>query len=163
MAVYKPLNNKYFDKYFLDLRSKFNVRLVSMRDTLHEIIKYERQRKLVASLFISDQSPVSTEIQHWMNFLNQETPLYTGMEKIARKYNIPVVFCKMNKIKRGYYQAELIPVAYEPEKTVKNEITERHTRILEDIIIEKPWLWLWTHRRWKYTREDVIAKKYVKN
>ncbi|MFW5803724.1 MAG: lysophospholipid acyltransferase family protein [bacterium] len=162
MSVYKPLDNPYFDKFFLELRQKFNVTLIPMRKTLHTMLKLTKENKLAISVFISDQSPVSTEIQHWVNFLNQDTPLYMGIEKIAKKLNIPVVFTKMKRVKRGYYEVEIIKVSDDPSKTSKFEITEKHTHILEEMILEDPSSWLWTHRKWKYTKHDVLKKKYVK-
>lgn len=162
MSIYKPLRNKYFDDYFHKLREKFNMTLVPMRQTIHSITDNIKKENYTVSVFIADQSPVSTEIQYWTEFLNQETPMYMGIEKIAKKYNIPVVFYSSIKVARGRYMSEVIEVAKDPSKTKEYEITEKHVRILEDIIKKKPEYWLWTHRRWKYNKEDVLAKKYVK-
>ena len=82
-------------------------------------------------------------------FLNQETPVAFGAEKFAVDLDIPVVFCHIDRIKRGYYEFEYHLIESEPKKTAYGEITKKFTKKLEDVIREDPIGWLWTHKRWK--------------
>lgn len=93
-----------------------------------------------------------------MTFLNQETAVFLGTESFAVKYNYPVVFIRINKTKRGYYEGVLEVLDENPGSTKKGAITEAHTKCLEKIIMEKPEFWLWSHKRWKRKMTDEERK-----
>jgi KDO2-lipid IV(A) lauroyltransferase len=44
----------------------------------------------------------------------------------------------------------------DPRTLSEDEISERHTRRLEQEIIQKPELWLWSHRRWKHKKPGSV-------
>lgn len=152
--IYKPLSSESFDNWFLAMRSKFGNNMVAMRQTLRAI----QASKSSASMFTfgSDQAPAKEESLYWTNFLNQETSVQLGIEKIARKTNRPIFYLKINYLKRGYYEVDCVPICLHSDQTKEFEITEMHTRFLEEMIEEKPAYWLWSHRRWKYKPEHKI-------
>ncbi len=151
MAIYKPFNNKYFNDYIIRLRNRFGVELVPMRKTLKTMLDYSKNGKLTLTGFIADQSPVWEETQYWTDFINQQTAVYLGIEKMAKKIDQAVVYFYQKKINRGRYEIEVIKLFDNPKETSPHEITEKHLRVLEKIIIAQPEYWLWTHRRWKLT------------
>ncbi|MBK3518421.1 lysophospholipid acyltransferase family protein [Carboxylicivirga marina] len=155
-ATYRPLVNVEFDKYMLKLREKWGNLNFTMRDTMREIVKLKRKDQRFLIGLIADQSPDKNKIQYWTKFLNQNTAVLLGPEKMAKSLKAPVVFLKMSRIKRGYYQIEVIPLVEKPELTADNEITEIHLKCLEEIIRERPEDWLWSHKRWKYSEEREI-------
>lgn len=104
--------------------------------------------------FIGDQTPNGRNLNFWMRFLNQDTPVLLGTERIARKYNIPVVSVRMRKVKRGYYEVEFVDVCANPSELPQGKLTEMHTRLLESFIQEEPEFWLWSHKRWKHKRVE---------
>ncbi len=161
IAMYKPLNNQYFDRYMVRLRSKFGTDIIPMRKTLPVLLEHNRTKRSTLSCFIADQSPVWEEVQHWTPFLNQETPVYLGIEKIARKINAAVVFLHNQKIGRGQYRVDIIPLITEPRETKEHEITLAHVQYLEKIIREKPEFWLWSHRRWKLTDKKKRLEQQI--
>ena len=148
-VIYHPLSNRYFNGLICKMRERFGTRLITMKDTFRDMIK--NQPELNATAFIADQSPNPARA-HWMNFLNQDTAVFMGTEKIAQKIKYPIVFVSVKKIKRGYYtlMAELLDSP--PYDTKEGGITEKHTRKLESDIIKQPETWLWTHKRWKHKR-----------
>jgi KDO2-lipid IV(A) lauroyltransferase len=89
-----------------------------------------------------------------MTFLNQDTAVMFGTEKYAKEYNYPVIFAGVNKIKRGMYEIWFELLEENPLDTPHGEITEKHTRRLEQQILAQPEYYLWTHKRWKRTKED---------
>ena len=97
----------------------------------------------------ADQAPRERPNLYWTEFLNQETAVMYGTEKYAKKYDYPVVFGRVRKLRRGYYTFEFSTIEEFPNETAHNDITERHTRFLEEMIQEDPAYWLWTHKRWK--------------
>jgi Kdo2-lipid IVA lauroyltransferase/acyltransferase len=149
MAVYKPVSNKYLDNLFIRMRSKMGTELVNMNRILKAILINKREGIPTLSFFNSDQSLVKEHIQYWTTFLNQDTPVIIGAEKIARLAKQAVLFCKIIPVRVGYYEVEVINLFEDVSQVKDFEITEKHVKLLEDMIKEKPEYWLWTHRRWK--------------
>ena len=126
---------------------KIYLRLLSI--ILH--VESMRKKQPFLTWFLGDQSPPK-DYPLWINFMNRETPFYSGPEKIARKFGHAVVFMNINKVKRGYYEVEFIPLFDDPKNTDENEITTAHVKMLEGFIRKEPAYWLWSHRRWKHEK-----------
>lgn len=150
VALYMPLSNKFFDNKMRDTRGKFGLKMESVKRTaeLFEATKNEP----TAFIFGVDQSPGNPKNAYWMQFLNQDTGVLFGTEKYAKKYNYPVVFGLIKKLKRGYYTLELTESTDNPEAAEYGQITEKFMHQIEAQIIQDPRYWLWTHRRWKHKR-----------
>jgi KDO2-lipid IV(A) lauroyltransferase len=152
-VVYKKLTNKTFDRFYYNLRAKFGIIPIERADILRQLIADLRDKKSSATAFIMDQTPRKHEIQYWTTFLNQDTPVLTGTEKIARKIDAAVFFCHVRKLKKGYNRLEFSLIVEHAKNTAPYEITEKSTRMIEEMIIERPELWLLSHKRWKHKRE----------
>lgn len=153
LVIYKPLANTQFGDFMNAMRSRFGTTMVPMKLTLRKII--EHKNKLFLAVFVSDQTPTRDESQYFTKFLNQDTAVFLGVEKIAKATGNPVIFCQIDRVKRGYYQAEFTTLFEDPKLAREYEITEAHTKKLESYIKAKPELWLWSHKRWKFKPEDV--------
>jgi KDO2-lipid IV(A) lauroyltransferase len=149
-VIYHPLSNKYFNRLVYKMRTRFGTKLISMKDTLREMLN--NRNELNATAFIADQSP-QPDRAYWMSFLNQDTPVFLGIEKIALKIRYPVVYVSIERVKRGYYRLHAERIELPLAESRPGEITEFHTRKLEEDIRRQPEIWLWTHRRWKHTRK----------
>src|SRR6056300_1379866 len=97
--------------------------------------------------FASDQSPRPKPLTYWRPFLGIEVPVYTGAERLARELNIPVVYGKIKRVKRGFYELEFKLLTDQPQKMEENTITDRYTEWLEAQIKEDPTQYFWTHKR----------------
>lgn len=172
--IYHPLENKEFDKLFLRSRRRLGAISIPMQDTLREVVGYRRKNQPIIIGYISDQKPHWVNIHHWIDFLNHDTPVLTGTERIAKKMNHAVFYLDMRRVKRGYYEAELKLVTREPQKLPDYELTDIYFQKLEESIRRSPEFWLWSHDRWKRTREEfnerfevidgkVIAKDHPDN
>lgn len=159
IAIYKPLHNKYFDRWIIRNRTRFGVEVTPMEHIARKLMAYHRDGKPALTLFLSDQSPSFRQIQYWTEFLGQKTPMYLGTEKLARKLDAAVVFLKIRKIKRGRYEIDPVLICKDPGSMVPHAITDQHARVLEELIREKPEYWLWSHRRWKHTYEKYLERK----
>ena len=136
MGVYKKLNDSFFNDFMNKTRGRFGADLVEMKESLRHIISTKDQCKIIGLL--ADQSPVKNESNYWTTFLNQETSVYLGPEKIAEKMNYPVLFCSMKKVKRGRYEVLIEELCTNPEKTTKGEITSLYLHKIEEKIKRKP-------------------------
>ncbi len=152
-VIYHPLQNRHFDALTYKMRSRFGSKLLAMQDTFRKMLSYKNEATTTA--FIADQTP-PPENAYWMQFLNQETPVYKGTEVIAKKMKYPVVYTSINRIKRGYYEMNIEMLCEHPENTREGEITEMHTRRLEQDILRQPEIWLWSHKRWKHKKNVMI-------
>ncbi len=157
LIIYKPLQNKYFDRYIYNHRSKHGIILTPMSLIIREIVKNKENNVNTFSIFLADQTPVRSEIKYWTRFLNQDTPVYIGTEKIAMKYDMAVLYLDIQKIKRGYYNLNIELLFDHTKGLAEHVITDAHVRRLEEIIKEKPEYWLWSHRRWKHKKPVADA------
>jgi len=151
-AIYKKINNPYFDKLVRSIRSRFKAILITNKETIPVIITNNRNKILSIYGLASDQSPKLKSAFHWQKFMGIEVPVHTGAETLAKKYNMTVVFLKVEKIKRGYYQATFELLAENPKEFPNYEITDLFIKKVEQQIHEAPEYYLWTHRRWKHRR-----------
>lgn len=148
-VIYHPIRNKYFDALMYRMRTRFGSGLIAMKETFKDMVK--NRPIITATAFIADQTP-HPENAFWTNFLNQDTPVFWGTERIARKIDYPVVYISVKRLKRGYYNIEAEVLSEHPKLTADEEISRLHTARLEQDIIEQPEIWLWSHRRWKHKR-----------
>ncbi len=155
LALYRPLRNSHFDRFMKSLRQKYGLKAIPVRRGYQVIREYQRKRVPTVTYFLSDQRPARDKIGYWTRFLNQDTPVMLGAERIARRLNQVVVFFSVNKLKRGYYEVEIIPVTEQPQSTADYEITGMHLRLLEEQITRNPEYWLWSHKRWKHKKPKV--------
>jgi Kdo2-lipid IVA lauroyltransferase/acyltransferase len=154
-VIYHPLSNKYFDKLVYHMRTRLGNKLYAMNDTLRGMIR--DKDKVTTTAFIADQTP-APKGAYWTTFLNQETPVFTGTAKIARKLGYPIIYASVKRPKRGFYSIEIEVLVENPSEMEENEISEMHTKRLEKDIFENPEIWLWTHRRWKHKKPATITE-----
>lgn len=152
VIVYKPLSNKIADAYYQKIRARFGATLVAMRGTLRKLAELKNQ--LTFTVLVSDQTPVQHEAQYFTEFLNQQTPVFLGVEKMALMFNSVVIYGDIRCIKRGYYEYTIVPLFENAKATALYEITNTHVKYLETMINKAPQYWLWSHRRWKFKPEN---------
>ena len=150
--VYKKLKADNFDKFMYNLRMRFGSRNIETQQTFRTLLSMKNNGQSGTFGMISDQTPTAAGARHWMTFLNQDTPVLVGAEQLARKFDYPVMFGSVSRVKRGYYRCEFIMLDENPKSTPEFEITEKYMKLLEAKISESPQFWLWTHKRWKHRR-----------
>ena len=121
-----------------------------MTTCLKNIDRNKDQANIIC--LITDQSPNIPKNSYWDTFLNQKTATMMGVEKIAKKYDYPVIFANINQNKKGYYKVYFEEISNKPKETNKFEITKEHTKCLEKQILKNPEFWLWSHKRWKHKK-----------
>lgn len=163
--IYHPLRNKTFDYLFRKLRShEQNSHVIPKKDILRYVVTKKREGVRNICGYISDQGPKWTNIHLWLPFLNHEyTPVFTGGERIMRKMNNAVFYVEMSRPKRGYYTATYKLITREPNSLPADDITRRFFCLLEETIRQEPVFYLWSHNRWKRTKEEFDRRFQVIN
>ena len=153
LPVYRPLRNKAFDWLLYRVRKRFSDDLVTDKQVARTVLKLTRDKTPGAFGLVADQSP---KMQHawWLNFMNQDTPVFSGPEKMARAFKLPVVFLATRKLKRGVYAIHCELIAEHPELLPEGELTKIFFNKLEAEIRRQPAFYLWSHRRWKHSRPE---------
>lgn len=149
IAVYHKIKNPFWDDKINDMRARFGTKAIDMKEVLRFMMKTPNDGESTY-LFVADQSPKQSAVHYFIDFLNQRTPVFNGFDKIAQRKEMGVVYCKTEKIKRGYYHTTFIRIEPKVEKFTENEIVHQFFNHLEETIKEHPDNWLWSHKRWKY-------------
>lgn len=151
-AIYKKIANVYFDKLVRDIRQKFGANLINTKETIPTIeSNYLRGIQSIYG-FASDQSPKASRAINWGTFFGIETPLQTGAEMLAKKFDMNVMYMRIQKVKRGYYECRFEVLSYNPKSVPDFELTLLFIQKVEEQIKEAPEYYLWTHKRWKHRR-----------
>ena len=157
--IYHPLRNKAFDKLFLNLRNQFGGECIPMKVTLRRILELKKARQKTIIGFISDQLPKWSSIHHFTPFLHRETATFTGTEQMGKKFGAIIYYAEVTRPKRGYYHCTFKKLVENPSALPDFEITDNYASRLEEMIQKTPYLWLWSHDRWKRTKEEYERRQ----
>ena len=149
-AVYTPLSNKSLDSLIKKFRLRHGSKLISRYKAGSYIKKQIKENKLFLYGMAADQSAQIRSITYWKEFLGVKVPVFTGSERIAKQHDIPVVFGKVVKIKRGHYKVVVDLISEFPNEYKDYQITDIYIKKLEKQIREIPEYYYWTHNRFKH-------------
>ena len=162
--VYKPLKSAFFDRLFRRIRSSQPSSIVvPKQDILRQLLTLRRDGTRSLFGYIADQGPRYSNIHLWLPFLNHDTGVFTGSERIIRKMNDAVFYVSMQRPRRGYYTATFKLLTRTPSQLPEHELTRQFFRLLETDIMNIPQYYLWTHNRWKRTHEEFDKRYKVEN
>jgi Kdo2-lipid IVA lauroyltransferase/acyltransferase len=154
--IYKQIKNPYFDDLVHHIRSVFKATLITTKKTIPTIIQNNQNKIKGLYLFGSDQTPKINTTQHWTKFMGIDAPVHIGAEMLAKRYDMNVLFLKIKKVKRGYYEGTFEILSENAKEVPNHQITDRFIKLVEEQIYEAPEYYLWTHNRWKHRKEDSI-------
>ena len=155
-AVYSRLGNRYFDALVKRIRAKYDSTLITTRETIPVLTKSKQKGELTINGFVSDQSPMVQRAFHWSEFMGIKVPIHTGAEMLAKRLDMSVVFFRVKRLKRGYYETTFETIAVNPNEFPNYDISDIFTKKVEKQIREAPQYYLWTHRRWKHRHKVPV-------
>lgn len=150
-ALYRPLHDDFMETFFCEVRKRFGASLIPADNAARAILKLRKELRVFG--MIADQNPRRHDDKQWVEFLGVDTPVFPGPERIAMLTHYPVLFVAMEKLSRGRYRCVISKLA-EPPYTDAPAICERYMQAVEAQVLRQPALWMWSHQRWRYTRED---------
>ena len=161
--IYHPLRQKNMDKLMLAVRSHFGGTCIDKHLILRYLVRYKRENRMTIFGYIADQSPKWENIHLWLDFMHQDTPVFTGAERIARKMDNATFYCDLQRVSRGHYVARFVKMEEHPAQLEEFDLTRQFFTMLEQSIRRQPECYLWTHDRWKRQRvsrsDEVLNTK----
>jgi Kdo2-lipid IVA lauroyltransferase/acyltransferase len=151
-VIYRPLSSSFFDFLMKKMRSKFGNLLVPMADIFKVMLDDKKHNRVRATAFAIDQAAPPGSA-HWMTFLNQESSVFLGAEKLASKLNYPVIHVWPERVTRAHYHIQVKVLCEQTKDIEPGLITEMITHDIERVIVSDPGIWLWSHKRWKHKRK----------
>lgn len=146
VVLYKPLSNKYIDEFVYKQRKRFGLELLAIFNTA---AYFSKKREIPKAFFmVADQYTPSTKRKKAV-FFGKETVFLHGPETYSKKYDLPVIYMEVQKVKRGHYVANLSILEENPTKLKDGELTQKYAIRLEESIKKYPDTWMWSHKRWK--------------
>ena len=147
-AIYRHINNKFFDKYIYNkrteaLKSKNSFYTpkgkVSAREILDGVINNKNIFLLV------DQKDSAGNL---VDFFGRKVKTQTGFLKIARKYNLKIVPMKNIRLPNNKFQITFQePIEHNNINITDDKKMLEINTIIEQWIRENPQNWLWQHKR----------------
>ena len=150
--IYRPAKSLVFNKVLSRMRSRFSTMQIEQKQAVRTLLRLHNEGKQFLVGFISDQRPNSKNLNHWLEFLNQETAIAIGGEDIGNHIDAHFVYLDIEKPKRGYYAftfKEIHPIDDDKEFP----ITRAFFTMFEKTIRREPAYWLWSHKRWRFSRK----------
>lgn len=154
--IYHPLESKASDYAFLKIRNHFGAVSIDMGDVLNQLLRWRRSGQVSIVGYIADQVPNYFSIHYFADFFGQETASFTGPERLAKMFRNKVYYLEMSRPRRGYYKGRFVKMSDDASKETPFGLTQKYYDLLEANIRQAPQYWLWSHRRWKRTREEFI-------
>ena len=154
--VFRRQSNPLANRIIRRIRMKRGGGLIDKDLLLREMVRLRHSTTIPCYGILCDQHPSPRSAQVWTTFLGQETAFPTGTEMLARRFGYPCYYVHITQPKRHYYTIEvkrLTGEGYSGEYPITQEFAHR----LEENINEQPEQWLWTHKRWKYTRPQSLS------
>lgn len=156
--IYHPLYNNVFDRLFINIRQSLGGVCVPKKDILRYLFKYRKEHRMSLFGYIADQAPKWENIHLWLPFMNHDTPVFTGAERIIRKMNNAVFYVDMERASRGHYICTFRLITKEPAQLEEFAVTKSFFTMLEESVHRAPQYYLWSHKRWKRTHEEFNLK-----
>lgn len=161
--IYHPLRSQLFDRLFINMRQSMGGVCVPKKDILRYLVSFRSQNLMNLFGYIADQAPRYRNIHLWLPFLNHDTPVFTGAERIMRKMNNAVFYIDVKRPERGKYIYTFKLMTNKPGEMPEFEITKKFFVMLEQTIRREPRFYLWSHNRWKRTREEFDKEFKIEN
>lgn len=149
--VYRRLEDQAMDELFAEQRRRFGALLTPKTlvvRSLAEHLREETDRRYLMAM-ITDQAPGVDHANYFTDFLHQPTAMLDGVERLARRYDLPVLYFDIERAGPMRFIGHFHLITSTPRELPEGEITERYARLLEATIRRDPALWLWSHKRWK--------------
>lgn len=153
-VLYKPQRGML--NYLMHrLRSKFGTRLIDKNVAPRTALSLRKAPGNHLLIFVADQTPSPINTHLFVPFLGRSTATFTGMERLANKLDIPILYLDVVRQGIGQYHCQVELLTEQSAASPFGSISYDFMRRLDSTIQRAPAYWLWSHRRWKHTPSEV--------
>lgn len=156
--ITKKFKNYYANRLICAIRKRYKIIPLETKKVISVISDNSTAKKKATYVFICDQSPKLSPSNYYTSFMGIETPFHIGPEKLSKRYNMNILFLKTNKVKRGHYEVSFEVITTNAQKTKEGEITQQYIKLVEEQIHKAPEYYLWSHKRWKHSKQTPCTK-----
>jgi KDO2-lipid IV(A) lauroyltransferase len=155
VAVMRPLDNEYLNRYLLDRREQSGLRLLYKKGATRSAEDVIRSGG--ALCFIADQNAGSKGL--FVDFFGRKASTYKSIGLLAMQTQVPIIVgCARRTSRRFEYEVCVNRIIRPDEWRDKDDplrwITQEYSTAMEDFIRVAPEQYLWIHRRWKSRPRD---------
>ncbi len=148
--VVHPQSNAMVNEILDSYRTMFGNILLPMHAAARPLVKLLAGGGTAAFLVDQHGHP---EKDPWIDFMGRPTPTYEAPAALALRFNAPIFCTFAERLPDGRYVARFEEIDMSDLSNTKEdilELTRRHVHALEKAIHQRPELWSWQHRRWRY-------------
>jgi len=142
----------FADEYMKIIRSRFKGVAIPKKSAARFIVRNKDQKINIGIL--ADQSPPHNQSKHWVNFMGVETPFINVLSQLPYLTQLPCYFSRFRRTERGKYSIELVKIGNPPYEKGDLSILRKYVAECESLIRSDPTQYLWSHKRWKYKRDE---------
>lgn len=157
-AMYLKQSNQVINDLIYRMRTRFGMDMLQFKE-VYKMCLNRQEGKPRVIFIIGDQRPVIGTRTRTIKFLNQNTSIFLGIDHILAVVEAEILFPRLYKVKRGFYEVQFIPLGTSGTIQKAEEVINRYYQELEKLIHELPEYYLWSHNRWKYSAVNAEEKK----
>ncbi|GBD07199.1 Lipid A biosynthesis lauroyltransferase [bacterium HR21] len=156
-VLVKRQSNPAADRWLNRYRTRWGNQVVELSQASWALMRALRRGEALALLADQRAAP---ENAIWLPFFGVEVPVHAFPAAVALRFRMPVIVGFAQRQPDGRYRVWLEELSHgdlpeSPEGV--QELARRYLQRVEAHIRKCPELWLWQHRRWKYTRPSPHA------
>jgi Kdo2-lipid IVA lauroyltransferase/acyltransferase len=152
VAIFRPLDNRYFDRFIRGVRERRGLKLVDK--TGASAIGDQVLQDHGTLCFIADQDAGRKGI--YVDFFGRPASTYRAIALLAIRHNVPIAVSYARRLNDQFFFEGGVTRIIRPEDWAGRDdevrwITQTFTSELESIIRANPGQYFgWAHRRWKH-------------
>lgn len=159
VAVMRPLDNEYLNRYLLDVREHGGLKLLYKKgatESADEILESGG-----ALCFIADQNAGRKGL--FVDFFGRKASTYKSIGLLAMHHNVPILVGCARRISPKFEYEVCVNRIIEPQEWRDRDdallwITNEYSQAMESFIRVAPEQYLWMHRRWKTRPKSETAE-----
>jgi KDO2-lipid IV(A) lauroyltransferase len=146
-VVVRNLDNEFLNNYFKKNRESFNIETFDKKGALKNLMKALKNGRSVG-IFVDQNTAKEEGVDVEMFGLKAlQTP---SAALLSKKFNVPIIPVFIQREKDKYKIIFKEPII---EKDI-NKNVQMQSKVIEDMVKEKPEEWYWFHRRFKHYYEE---------
>jgi len=153
-ATYTKINNSFFENKIKLTRERFGAEMVVKAETIRNMARNYRDKKVGIYGLLSDQSPQLSRAFYWADFMGVRVPIHTGAEMLSKRYDMAIVYMEITRVKRGYYEITFETLTENPKEYADYQLTDMFLERAEKHIRKYPIYYFWTHNRFKHRGKE---------